>query len=76
MVKTKTRKHHHDAWKRSLAKTITYRVIIVIMVFFIGLFITHDTKSALQITGWNAVLATVIYYFHERIWSRIRWGRN
>lgn len=69
-------KRHHDAWKRSLAKTITYRIIIVVMVFIISYFVTHDTNSALLITGWNAVLATIIYYFHERAWSRIRWGRN
>ena len=75
MPKTKTRKHH-DHWKRSLVKTITYRAVIVVMVFIISYFITGKTSQAIAITSWNAVLATIIYYFHERVWSRIHWGRN
>ena len=70
------KKQHHDHWKRSLVKTLTYRLIIVVMVFIISYLVTHKTKDALTITGWNAVLATIIYYWHERIWSRIHWGRN
>lgn len=69
-------KKHHDHWKRSLIKTVTYRVAIVVVVFIIAYFVTHKTSEALKITGWNAVLATIIYYLHERIWSRITWGRN
>jgi len=73
MVKTK---RHHDHWRRSLVKTLTYRVVIVIAVFITSYYVTHKTSEALTITGWNAVTATIIYYFHERLWSRIRWGRN
>ncbi len=69
-------KKHHDHWKRSLIKTITYRVVIVVMVFIISYCVTHEPSQALQITGWNALFATIVYYLHERIWSRIRWGRN
>jgi uncharacterized membrane protein len=70
------KKIHHDHWKRSLVKTITYRIIIMIVVFMVSLIVTHKASDALVITGWNALLATIIYYWHERIWSRIRWGRN
>jgi len=69
-------KQHHDHWRRSLVKTVTYRIIIVITVFTTSYLVTHKTSEALQITGWNAVTATIIYYFHERAWSRIKWGRN
>jgi uncharacterized membrane protein len=69
-------KRHRDHWRRSLVKTITYRIIIVITIYAISLFITDSARQALAITGWNAILATIIYYAHERIWSRIRWGKN
>jgi len=71
-----TKKKHHDHWKRSLVKTLTYRMVIVVMIFTVSYFVTHDTKNALEITGWNTVLATIIYYLHERFWSRLSWGRN
>ncbi|MGZ6005417.1 MAG: DUF2061 domain-containing protein [Candidatus Saccharimonadales bacterium] len=69
-------KKHHDHWRRSLAKTLTYRIVILVMMMVITITVTHSKKQALEITGWNAVLATIIYYFHERMWSRIKWGRN
>ncbi len=69
-------KRHHDHWKRSLVKTVTYRIVIMIVVFVTSYAVTHKTTDALVITGWNALLATIIYYWHERIWSRIHWGRN
>lgn len=69
-------KRNHDHWKRSLVKTITYRLIIVVMIFIISHWVTQDTKQAIIITSWNTVLATIIYYLHERFWSRIKWGRN
>lgn len=69
-------KKHHEHWRRSIVKTITYRLIIVIMIFIVTSFVTNNTKQALEITGWNTVLATIIYYLHERFWSRIHWGRN
>jgi len=72
----KKHKHHHDHWKRSLAKTLTYRVVIVVMVYIVSYYITHKPGEALAITTWNGILATIIYYGHERIWSRIKWGRN
>ncbi len=67
---------HHDHWRRSLTKTLTYRLVIVVMIFTVTYLVTKKTSEALQITGWNTALATIIYYAHERIWSRIRWGRN
>ena len=73
--KAKTKKHH-DHWRRSLVKTLTYRLVIVVMIFIVSIWITDNTKQALEITGWNTVLATIIYYLHERFWSRVTWGRK
>lgn len=72
----KKTKKHHEHWRRSLAKTLTYRIVIVLMIYIVTSLVTGNTKQALEITGWNTVLATVIYYLHERIWSKINWGRH
>jgi len=73
MIKTKK---HHEHWRRSLAKTLTYRIVIVLMIYIVTSIVTGNSRQALEITGWNTVLATVIYYLHERIWSKINWGRS
>jgi uncharacterized membrane protein len=67
---------HHDKWQRSLVKTLTYRIAIIVMMLVVSFAITRNWRSTLEITGWNTLLATTLYYLHERFWSRINWGRN
>lgn len=69
-------KKHHDHWRRSVVKTLSYRLVIIIVVYLTSYLITHKHNEALAITAWNTATATVIYYIHERVWSRIKWGRN
>jgi len=62
--------------RRSFVKSITYRMAATIA---LGILSWVFTKSALQtsaITIIFTILATVIYYFHERIWDKINWGRR
>ncbi len=70
------RPHHHEHAYRSIAKTISYRVVISIELFFVTWYFTKSLNSALQLTGWTAIASTVIYYLHERAWAHIAWGRT
>lgn len=71
----KAPKHHEHSY-RSLAKTISYRVIISIELFIVTYTLTGSLDSAIQLTGWTALVSTIIYYFHERVWAHIAWGRT
>jgi len=56
-----------DSNKRTLVKTITYRVAAILSTIpFTGL------TTAL---GIHLILA-IIYYIHERVWVKIGWGKN
>lgn len=61
---------------RSLVKTITYRILIIISNFFIALVLTHSFSLAAQVAGWSFVINTIIYFFHERIWNTVGWGKK
>ena len=65
-----------DVAKRSLTKTITYRLLIIVSTYCISLVITKDPKVSLGITSVASVANTLLYYFHERFWSGIKWGRR
>jgi uncharacterized membrane protein len=67
---------HHDHWKRSLMKTLSYRIILIVLTFGISLETTHKVDQAIKITTANTVIATIVYYLHERFWSRVKWGRS
>jgi uncharacterized membrane protein len=61
--------------KRTIAKSVTYRVGCIIATILMAYFITHDwaiaTGFGLLIEGIHAVW----YYIHERLWNRTDWGR-
>ena len=62
--------------KRSLVKALTYRVVIVCLDFLAIYFFTHKVEVALGFMIVSNVYTTVGYFLHERLWARIRWGRE
>jgi uncharacterized membrane protein len=62
--------------KRSLLKSVTFRVLILTSDGIIVYALTHEYKLALTIVIIRNVAGIVIYYFHERIWNNINWGRK
>ena len=62
--------------KRSIAKALTYRILSVSLTFLISLIITGKLSWATAIAGTEALTKMVLYYFHERIWSKVSWGQK
>lgn len=65
----------NETHARSILKAVSYRAIIIISIFVTTLLTTGKLASAVQVTGITAITGTIIYYLHERVWSRIKWGR-
>jgi uncharacterized membrane protein len=61
--------------KRSLTKAITFRLIILISDSFIVYFLTHRLDITLGVMFFSNLASTVLYFGHERIWNKIKWGR-
>lgn len=60
--------------KRTLAKTIVYRGTTTILLFALSYILTNSLYDTSLITILFNIFATVIYYFHERMWGKITWG--
>jgi uncharacterized membrane protein len=61
--------------KRSIAKSILWRIICIIVSIFVSFILTARWDLAVAIgTSYN-ILTTFLYYFHERIWNRVKWGK-
>lgn len=67
---------HFESSGRSLTKTITYRLLIIISTFIISFIVTRDIRSTAEITSVAAIANTMIYFLHERLWSKVSWGRK
>lgn len=61
---------------RSLTKTITFRMIMVVAGFIIAYLFTRDIGMSLGISLVRDGFATLAYFFHERAWEKIQWGRK
>lgn len=61
---------------RSIAKTVTYRIVIVVSNFIVAYILTGSTSIASQVAGLTFVINTAIYFFHERAWDSVRWGKT
>jgi uncharacterized membrane protein len=63
---------------RTIAKTISWRIIASLTTFIIFYF-TTDHKVAAAVLGISVVIESVtkmvIYYFHERLWETVDWGK-
>ena len=62
--------------KRSLLKTLTWRITASLETFTIGWIITGSWRIGRSIATLEVVTKLFFYYFHERIWNKIKWGRK
>jgi uncharacterized membrane protein len=60
--------------KRSVVKSIVWRIICIIVSIIVTFLLSGKWDIAVAVgTVYNAI-TMVLYYFHERIWHRIKWG--
>ena len=62
-----------DTKKRTMAKTITWRITASLTTFLIAWILTGDIFVGASIGSIEAFAKIFLYYFHERIWINIGW---
>jgi uncharacterized membrane protein len=67
--------HATETFRRSILKTISYRLVILILDFTTIYIFTGKIKVALGFMIVSNVYTTLAYFFHERIWDKIKWGK-
>ena len=65
-----------ESSRRSIVKTITWRLSGSAATFTIAWLISGDLSVAGPIAVIQLIFNTVLYYVHERIWNEIHWGRQ
>lgn len=63
-----------ETHKRSILKSITFRIIATIITLLLVWFFTKDIVLSGSIAILEFLLKIVFYYFHERVWAGISWG--
>ena len=60
---------------RSVLKSFSWRITATLTTITIAYMITGDVGSALEIGGAEFVIKMVVYFGHERLWSRLKVGQ-
>jgi len=76
MEETAAKQHQKDSFKRSIVKSVGYRLIIIILDFTTVYIFTGKVNIALGFMLVSNTYTTIIYFLHERIWDRIKWGKK
>ena len=61
---------------RSLAKAVSWRITGSIDTFLISWLLTGEPELAAGITAVELVTKISLYWLHERVWLKIKWGQN
>ena len=64
-----------DTHRRSIAKSISWRVLAGIITACVAYVMTGKPDFAMKIGLADTITKLLIYYLHERAWDRINFGR-
>lgn len=65
-----------DSPRRSLVKTISWRITGSGATFIIAYLISGNIAMSGSIAIIQIVANTILYYTHERVWNKIGWGKK
>ncbi|MGB3152823.1 MAG: DUF2061 domain-containing protein [Maribacter sp.] len=60
---------------RSIAKAVSWRVIGTLDTLLVSYLLTGEVAIAASIASIDFVTKMFLYFFHERFWNKINWGK-
>ncbi|GAB4509941.1 MAG: hypothetical protein Tsb0020_26750 [Haliangiales bacterium] len=64
-----------ESKKRSLAKTLSWRLIATLITMGVAFAVSGEVSFAAAIAGLDTTIKFGAYFIHERLWLRLRFGR-
>lgn len=61
---------------RSIVKAISWRLTGTVDTLVVSYLVTGKIGVALSIGGIEVFTKMILYYFHERFWNRLNFGRK
>jgi len=65
-----------DSTKRTLSKAISWKTSGFLILSALAYIITGSLKDTSIIAAVYHIIMLIFYYFHEKIWNRILWGKT
>jgi len=62
--------------KRSVVKSIIWRTICIAVSIITAYLLTAKIELSVAIGSTYNAITMILYYFHERFWNRLEWGKQ
>jgi uncharacterized membrane protein len=60
---------------RSIVKSLSWRIVGTLDTILISWLVTGALSVAFSIGAIELITKMVLYFFHERVWNAIKWGK-
>ncbi|MBL1214018.1 MAG: adenylyl-sulfate kinase [Ignavibacteriae bacterium] len=67
---------YKETKSRSIVKTISWRILATLTTISLVYIFIGDTTIAFTVGGIEVFLKMLVYFFHERIWDKLNFGRH
>jgi uncharacterized membrane protein len=64
-----------ESHTRSILKALSYRILGSTATGVVGWWISGSIKVGAAVGLADTAIKLVLYYVHERVWHRVKWGK-
>ena len=64
-----------ESHSRTIAKALSWRFIATLITFTVAWIVTRELTFAAEIGLADTIIKLGAYYFHERLWIRVKFGK-
>lgn len=64
----------NESWQRTTAKALSWRFFGCLQSFVICYALTGKFRLSMSISLVELAIKVFTYYFHERMWLKVKWG--
>jgi uncharacterized membrane protein len=65
-----------ESHKRSIMKALSWRLIAAMITALTVFIFTNETALSVEVGIADSAIKIIVYYSHERLWNRARFGRR
>lgn len=65
-----------ETHKRTIVRMISYRITALLLTIPVTYWLTGDWTKAFEGSVLIHLILSLDYYIHERIWLKIKWGKE
>ena len=66
----------YETQTRSIVKTVLWRIVATLITWGTIYYYTGKLSESVEITIVAAIIGMTAYYFYERVWNRVQWGKK